>query len=150
MRFDIHVFHHIAEDGATERKLDKVLAALASLAKENLEMNTNLSSAVAALAASVAPLKDQLDSIETYVRGVPEIVATAVAEALAAADVAADEAAELVNNARSTIEAEVGEALGAITTPGGGEQTEPGEDTETDPTDPEPVEGEPGEDSLAG
>lgn len=97
------------------------------------KVTQKLDDAVQALVAETAETNGKLDSIETFVRGVPELVATAVADALANANVADDAAADAIDAARAAISDKVDETLDAINAnpaPGdqpaadtGGEQT---------------------------
>lgn len=119
MRLEVHHYFH-TDDAA-------VLAEIAKLRRDIRDMNLKLSAAVAALTQSTAEIAGKLDSIENYVRGVPDVVAAAVADALAQADVDANAAADLIDAARTTTEKEVGDVLAAIDNPGGG-----GEDTTDD------------------
>lgn len=75
---------------------------------------SRLTDATDALIAEVTDSTTKLDSIETFIRGVPALVSAAVTQALADANVADDAAAAAVEQATSEISGKVDEALGAI------------------------------------
>lgn len=110
---------------------------------------TKLTDAVNGLLAEVSDSNTKLDSIRAFIVGVPALVAAAVADALAAADVEAEEAAGLIDEARTEISDKVDAALNAIDA-NTGEDTQPGEDTNTGPVGEDTQVGGQGEDSLNG
>ena len=134
MRFDIHVFHHIAEDGATERKLDRVLAGVSLLQKEVAKMSPEVEKIV----GEVAETRTAVSSILALVAGMATQIRDNVDDRAALLSLADDLDAE---------QARIAEAVTA-NTPDGGQQTDGGTDTNTDPADPDPVEGEPAGDEL--
>jgi hypothetical protein len=75
---------------------------------------TALNDAVTALVAEVAESKGKLESIKTFVEGVPALVGTAVADALAAAAAGEADAVKLVEAATASISDEVDAVFTAI------------------------------------
>jgi ABC-type transporter Mla subunit MlaD len=73
-----------------------------------------LADAVAALVAEVTESTDKLDSVATFIEGVPDLVAQAVADALAAQAAGEATAAELIETARAAISDKVDEVFDAI------------------------------------
>lgn len=107
MRLDIHVFHHVVPD-------EKILAAVRKLTKEVETMSEALKTAVDQLVAETQDSKGKLDSITTFIQGVPALVATAVTAALEAANVDEADAVGIIDQATQTISDSVDSALAAI------------------------------------
>jgi peptidoglycan hydrolase CwlO-like protein len=77
-------------------------------------MKQELTDAISALNDEVADSQGKLESIKTYLEGLPDVVATAVQKALEAADADEATAAEQVNAARETFSNSVDETLASI------------------------------------
>lgn len=86
---------------------------------ENKQM-TALKDAVEKLVAEVADTSGKLESVKTFIEGVPALVGTAVADALAAAAAGEADAAALVEAATASISDKVDAVVAAIdATPAG-------------------------------
>ncbi len=105
--------HYFHGDPETNTTLRQILSALQTLTSEIMKMS-ELTDAVAALIAEVADSTTKLDSIRTFIEGVPALVQTAVAEALANANVEATAAAAAVAEATAAVSGKVDETLAAI------------------------------------
>lgn len=90
------------------------LLLVAVIILRGIRKMSQLTDAVAALLAEVTDSTTKLDSIETFIKGVPDLVAAAVATALENANVEAQTAAAQVDQARDAISGKVDEALAAI------------------------------------
>ena len=116
MAIEIQIFVHHSFDPITvvppgQSGIEQALADL----KGGLEaMNQKLSDAVAALIATTNDETTKLDSITTYVKGVPDVVAAAVRDALAAANVDEETAAAQIEAQRTAIAAKVDDTLAAV------------------------------------
>jgi hypothetical protein len=78
------------------------------------DMNDQLKTAVDDLVAETQDANGKLESIKTYLHGVPDLVATAVETALANVNADESAAAEQIEAARSTISSSVDATLDAI------------------------------------
>jgi hypothetical protein len=95
-------------------------------------MSEKLKAAVEALITEVSDSTTKLESIRTFIVGVPALVGAAVADALANEDVEDDAAADAVTAATEAVSVKVDEALAAI-------------DANTPPVEPQPEQPVPGE-----
>ncbi len=95
-------------------RLVKALLAWAHAYTENRIMNQKLKDSVDALVEEVSESNGKLESIRTFLEGVPDLVATAVETALAAADVDSETAAAQVDEAREAVSDNVDATLAAI------------------------------------
>lgn len=91
-----------------------IFVIVAGSAIWSLAMNQKLNDAITALADEVSDSQGKLDSIRTFVQGVPELVAVAVREALAEANVEEAAAADAVDSARQAVSDSVDTTLAAI------------------------------------
>lgn len=125
----------------TNSRLHEVESQIGLLMLRLLKQEATMSQALdaaKALAASVGPLTSKLDSMETYLQGVPALVAAAVADALGHPQVSVDdaEAARIIAAAQAEIETQVDQAFNAINAntppePTVGEDTTTGSGTDT-------------------
>jgi hypothetical protein len=102
-------------------------------------MNDKLRTAIDGLTAEVAESNGKLESIKTFVAGVPALVAAAVETALANAEVDAETAATEIDAARQSVSDNVDATLAAIdANPADGDEELPpvsGEPTGEEPTE---------------
>lgn len=116
-----------------------VLLVLATLWR-NLIMSQKLTDSVNALIEETADTNGKLESIRTFLTGVPDLVASAVAGALEAANVDDDTAATQIDEARAAISDKVDETLAAIeANPAPGDEPAPPAEEEP-PVEEPPVE----------
>lgn len=125
----VDVYHHAGNGlGETATRILEELAAMRGATEAMAEglddMNLKLTAAIRALQEEVTDSTGKLESIRTYLQGVPSLVAAAVAQALADANVSEDEAATAIEEARQTASDAVDSTMLAIVTnPAEGEST---------------------------
>lgn len=129
MRLEVHVFHHLADDGQSE-KLDSVLRAILRLERDSKTMNTHLAAAIAAIQADDATLKEGIQQLLADDATAKQAITDAVKKALEEADVDDETAAAAIDTVDAALKAHTSDIMAVLqpappADPGAGEPAAP-------------------------